>query len=105
VKELIIAYKMAPSANDVLGDLVAAQYLNNNYPAALEGLDLLSKREQLPPASLFVRASCYDKMGKPAEAIDAYQQFLRVNKDQNNDMYFEATARVRTLKRELQNKR
>lgn len=105
VKELIIAYKMAPSANDVLGDLVAAQYLNNNYSAALEGLDLLSKREQLPPASLFVRASCYDKMGKPAEAIDAYQQFLQVNKDQNNDMYFEATARVRTLKRELQNKR
>lgn len=105
VKELIVAYKMAPNANDVLGDLVAAQYLNNNYPAALDGLDLLSKREQLPPASLFVRASCYDKLGKPADAIEAYQQFLQVNKDQNNDMYFEATARVRTLKREMQNKR
>jgi tetratricopeptide (TPR) repeat protein len=105
VKELIVAYKMAPNADGVLGDLVAAQYLNNNCPAALDGLNLLSKREQLPAPTWFVRGSCYDKLGMPAEAIEAYQRFLQLNKDLNNDMYFEATARVRTLTRELQNKR
>jgi tetratricopeptide (TPR) repeat protein len=105
VRELVVAFKMAPNATDVLGDLVAAQYLNKNYPAALEGLDLLSKREPLPAGSWFIRATCYDRLGQPAQALDGYQRFLQLNKDQNNDMYFEATARARTLTRELQNKR
>jgi len=105
VRELVVAFKMAPNATDVLGDLVAAQYLNKNYPAALEGLDLLSKWEPLPAGSWFIRATCYDRLGQPAQALDGYQRFLQLNKDQNNDMYFEATARARTLTRELQNKR
>lgn len=105
VRELIAAFKMQPGSDDVLKDLVLAQYLNKNYPAALEGMDLLSKREPLPPGNWFMRATCYDKLNQPANALDAYQQFLQLNKDQNSDMYFEATARVRTLTRELQNKR
>ena len=105
VRELIVALKMAPDATDVLGDLVTAQYLSKNYPAALNGLDLLSKREPLPAGSWFIRATCYDKLGELAQALDAYQKFLQSNKDQNNDMYFESTARVRALTRELQNKR
>lgn len=105
VRELIAAFKMDPGSNDVLKDLVLAQYLNKNYPAALEGIDLLSKREPLPPGSWFMRATCYDKLEQSANALEAYQRFLQLNKDQNNDMYFEASARVRTLTRELQNKR
>jgi tetratricopeptide (TPR) repeat protein len=101
VQELIVAFKMDPGANDVLADLVAAQYSNQNYPAALQGLDLLSKREPLPPVSWFIRASCYDKLGQAASALEAYQQFLQANKDQNSNMYFEASARVRELTREL----
>ena len=92
VKELIVAYKMNPNANDVLGDLVAAQYLNNNYPAALDGLDLLSRREPLPPALCSSAPAVTISWGRPAEALDAYKKFLDVNTDQNNDMYFEAAA-------------
>jgi type III secretory pathway component EscR len=33
-------------------------------------------------------------------ALDAYKKFLELNTDQNNDMYFEASARVRVLSRE-----
>jgi hypothetical protein len=40
-----------------------------------------------------------------APALDAYQKFLALNKDQNNDMYFEATARVRFLARDLKEKK
>lgn len=105
VRELAAAFKMDANSDDVLKDLVLAQYLNKNYPAALDGMELLSKREPLPPGNWFMRATCYDKLNQPASALDAYQRFLQVNKDQNNDMYFEATARVRTLTRELQNKR
>jgi tetratricopeptide (TPR) repeat protein len=105
VRELIAAFKMDSASDDVLKDLVLAEYLNQNYPAALEGIDLLSKRESLPPGSWFMRATCYDKLEQPANALEAYQRFLQLNKDQNNDMYFEAAARARTLTRELRDKK
>jgi protein O-GlcNAc transferase len=105
VRQLIAAFKMNPSANDILGDLITAQYLNKNYPAALQGLDLLGERQTLPVGSWFVRATCYDKLGRPAEALEAYKKFLQLNKDENSDMYFEAAARARFLTRELQEKK
>jgi Flp pilus assembly protein TadD len=101
VNELIAAFKMNPASNDVLGDLVSAQYLNKNYSGALKGLDVLSQRKTLPMGSWFIRATCYDKLGQQAQALDAYKKFLELNTDQNNDMYFEASSRVRTLSREL----
>ncbi|MFY9803957.1 MAG: tetratricopeptide repeat protein [Candidatus Acidiferrales bacterium] len=105
VNELVIAIKMNPASNDVLADLVTAEYLNKNYPAALRGLDILAQRETLPLGSWFVRATCYDKLGQQAPALEAYQKFLQLNKDLNSDMYFEAAARARTLTRELQDKK
>ncbi|MGH9683606.1 MAG: tetratricopeptide repeat protein [Candidatus Acidiferrales bacterium] len=105
VVALVAAYKMNPAANDVLGDLVTAQYLNKNYSGALQGLDLLSRRQELPAGSWFIRATCYDRLGDTVHALDAYKMFLQLNKNENNDMYFEASARARTLTRELQNKK
>jgi Flp pilus assembly protein TadD len=104
VNELIVAFKMNPASNDVLGDLVTGQYLNKNYSGALKALDVLSRRKTLPMGSWFIRATCYDKLGQPAQALDAYKKFLELNTDLNNDMYFEASARVRTLTRELKKK-
>ena len=105
VRVLVVAWKMSPSDNDILGDLIAAEYLNKNYPAALQGLDALSKRKALPLGTLFIRATCYDKLGQAAQALEAYQQFLSLNKDENSDMYFEAAARARFLARELKEKK
>jgi Flp pilus assembly protein TadD len=105
VNELVVAIKMNPGSNDVLGDLVTAEYLSKNYVATLHGLDILAQRETLPLGSWFIRATCYDKLGQPAPALEAYQKFLQLNKDENSDMYFAATARARTLTRELQNKK
>jgi Flp pilus assembly protein TadD len=105
VDALVVAIKMNPGSTDVLTDLVAAEYLNKNYPAALHGLDLLAQRETLPLGSWFIRATCYDKLGQPAPALEAYEKFLQLNKDENSDMYFEAAARARTLTRELQDKK
>jgi Flp pilus assembly protein TadD len=105
VNALVAAIKMNPQSIDVLKDLVTAEYLNKNYPAALHGLDLLAQKETPPLGSWFVRATCYDKLGQVQPALDAYKKFLELNKDQNSDMYFEASARVRTLTRELEKKR
>jgi superkiller protein 3 len=105
VRVLIVAWKMTPSDNDALGDLIAAEYLNKNYPAALQGLDVLSRRKTLPLGTLFIRATCYDKLGQAAQALESYQQFLSLNKDETSDMYFEAAARARFLARELKGKK
>jgi tetratricopeptide (TPR) repeat protein len=103
-KELAIAYRAEPSQIEVLRDLLAAEYLGGNYPAALEALDLLAKGETLSNGSWFIRASCYDKLGKTQEALDAYRKFLELNAGQTNDQYFIAASRVRTLERELKEK-
>jgi tetratricopeptide (TPR) repeat protein len=104
-KELATAFRADPSQTEVLRDLIAATYLGGNYPAALELLDLLSKRETLSNGSWFVRANCYDKIGKVQEALDAYRKFLELNAGQTNDEYFLASARARTLERELKEKK
>jgi tetratricopeptide (TPR) repeat protein len=105
VRMLSLSLKMTPSDNDILGDLIAAEYLNKNYSAALQGLDVLSKRKALPLGTLFIRATCYDKLGQAAQALGAYRQFLSLNRDETSDMYFEAAARVRFLARELKEKK
>jgi Flp pilus assembly protein TadD len=105
VSELLAANRLDPSANDVLGDLVLAEYNTKNYGTALRALEMLSQRQKLPPESWFIRGACYDKLGRLAQALDAYQKFLQLNTNENSDMYFEASSRVRALKRELQNKK
>jgi Flp pilus assembly protein TadD len=105
VNALVVAIKTNPQSVDVLKDLVTAEYLNKNYPATLHGLDILAQKETPPLGSWFVRATCYDKLGQVQPALDAYKKFLELNKDENSDMYFEASARVRTLTRELEKKR
>jgi tetratricopeptide (TPR) repeat protein len=105
VDELLVALKANPTSVDVLKDLILAEYLNKNYPATLRGLEILEKHEPLPMGSWFIRATCYDKLEQRPEALAAYQKFLSMNKDENSDMYFEATARSRTLTREIQEKK
>jgi Flp pilus assembly protein TadD len=104
-RTLAAAFQLDPNGNDILGELIAALYFNNSYPAALKEINLLEQRESLPPVALFMRAACYDKLGQAAEALDAYRKFLAVNKDENSDMYFEATSRSRVLAFELKNKK
>jgi len=105
LKDLSTSFQMDPSSNDVLADLAAANYLSKNWPAALQAIDLLSKRKQLPIGSIFIRATCYDRLGQTKLALESYQEFLRLNKDETSDMYFEASARSRTLARELEEKK
>ncbi len=102
---LAAAYNMNPKAGDLLADLVDAEFQSKNYAAALGALDALAKRQELPLTSWYVRAVCYDNLGQAAQALDAYKKFLQLNADENSDMYFISTARVRVLTRELQNKK
>jgi len=104
-RALVVAYNLKPGALDVLVELTEAEYQAGDYPGALQALDLLAKQKDLPASSWYIRASCYDKLGQPVQALDAYQRFLQLNTDQNSDMYFASAVRVRELTRELQDKK
>jgi tetratricopeptide (TPR) repeat protein len=104
-RALAAALQLDQKGNDILGELIAALYFNKSYAATLKEIALLEQREPLPPVALFMRAASYDKLGQAVEALDAYQKFLAVNKDETSDMYFEATSRSRALAIHLKNKR
>jgi tetratricopeptide (TPR) repeat protein len=100
-REFLTALKLQPQNMTALDGLANAEYLDKDYTDAQKAIDLLAQRQTLPLATLFVRADCYDKLGKKAEALDAYEKFLEANTDKNSDMYFAAAARERELKREI----
>ena len=102
--ELNEALRLDPNSTDTLRDLVSAEYLQKNFAAALAALDALARREPPNAGAWFVRASCYDHMNQPEQALDGYQKFLAMNTDNNSNQYFEATERVRFLQAALKRK-
>jgi Flp pilus assembly protein TadD len=105
VKELVIAFRADPRQNDVLHDLLFAEYLGGNYTAALALLDEVGKRETLAIGSVYIRASCYDKLGQKQQALETYRKFLELNDGKTNDEYFVSAERARILERELKEKK
>ncbi len=95
------AYARNPQSADALRDLSDAFYLNENYEAALDAMDRLAKLETPKPGSWFVRAICYDKLSRKAEAIEAYQKFLDQDGGQHDTQDFQARHRILVLQREL----
>ncbi len=104
-RELRLALEIAPDSHDPLRDLVSAFYLAENYQAALHALDLLAREETLSPGSWFIRATCYDKLERKAEALDAYERFIALDQKRSDKEDFQARYRIRVLHKELENKR
>jgi Flp pilus assembly protein TadD len=100
-RELLAALNADPSLTDALRDLVSTFYLAEKYPQALRAIDLLQQREELPPGSWFIRATCYDKLGQKAEALAAYEKFLSLDDGRSDTQSFQARHRARLLAREL----
>lgn len=90
-----------PQNAEALRDLSDALYLSENYAAALEAMDRLARLETPPPGSWFVRAICYDKLLRKAEAIEAYQKFLDLDGGQHDTQDFQARHRIPVLQKEL----
>jgi protein O-GlcNAc transferase len=101
VRILEQVYAQNPQSADALRDLADAFFLNENYAAALEAMDRLAKLETPKPGSWFVRAICYDKLSRKAEAIEAYQKFLDQDGGQHDTQDFQARNRIPVLQREL----
>jgi len=86
-------------------DLSSAYYLAGNYPATLAALDLIAKAETPGPGAWFIRALCYDKLNQPKPALEAYQKFLDLDRDNNPDQVWQAQQRSKVLRRILGEKR
>jgi tetratricopeptide (TPR) repeat protein len=104
-KELVIAFRADPNQNNLLHDLLAAEYLGGNYTAALALLDEVGKREAPTIDTWYFRASCYDKLGEKRQALETYRKFLELNNGKTNDEYFVSAERVRILERELKERK
>ena len=90
-----------PQDADTLRDLADAFFLNENYGQALEAMDRLAKIEPPKPGSWFVRAICYDKLSRKAEAIESYRKFLDLDNGQHDTQDFQARHRIPVLQKEL----
>lgn len=104
-RELRQALQIDPNATDALRDLVAVYYLGEEYRATLDVLDLLARRETPNAGSWFVRATCYDKLERKAEALAAYEKFLELDQGRSDKQDFQARQRIHVLKRALAQKK
>ena len=95
------AHKQNPQSADVLRDLADAFFLHEDYASTFGALDLLANLEPPKPGSWFVRAICYDKLLRKAEAIEAYQKFLDLDAGQHDTQDFQARHRILALQGEL----
>ncbi len=68
-------------------------------------MDRLAERETPTAYSWFIRATCYDKLWQKVEAVAAYEKFLTLDAGRSQTQGIQARARIRTLKRELEQKR
>jgi hypothetical protein len=72
---------------------------------------LLAQREPPRPIVLFMRATCYDKLQRKAEAVAAYQKFLDAEhnlsdkREVSDKEEFQASERLKVLQKELSEKK
>ncbi len=104
-RELKTALAADAKLADGWRDLSATYYLAGNCPASLDALERLARLETPNAGSWFVRATCYDKLGRVSDAIEAYQKFLELDRERNANQEFQAQQRIKFLKRVLEEKK
>lgn len=103
-RELRKSLTLDGKQTDALRNLISTEYLAGNYSGALELLDVLAKREAPLPIVLFVRATCYDKLQRKPEAVEAYRKFLDADNGRSDKEEFQASERLKVLQKELTKK-
>jgi Tfp pilus assembly protein PilF len=103
-RELRKALALDSKQTDALRNLVSTEYLAENYAGTLQLLDILAQRETPLPIVLFVRATCYDKLQKKAEAAETYQKFLDADNGRSDKEDFQARERLKVIQKELSKK-
>jgi tetratricopeptide (TPR) repeat protein len=105
VPPLARTLQLDPKRVEIYNDLASALFLSDNLSAAIEALDRRATLAPETPGTLYLRAVSYDRMHQCLAAIDFYEKFLALNCDTQSDQYFNATARLRGLKKTCRQRR
>jgi tetratricopeptide (TPR) repeat protein len=103
--EFVRSVKLRPQWGEAYGQLALAASGNKEYELALKALDERKKLLPEVPASLFLRATCFDHLKQYAEAVDAYKTFLATDQGQFPDEEWKARHRLIAIEPEAKRKR
>jgi len=104
-RELLAALRLDPERIESYNHLASALYLSGALEGAIEVLDRRAARAPETPGTLFLRAISYDKLNQCGPAILYYGKFLAGNVDKESNQYFQASGRLRALKRSCRDRR
>lgn len=104
-REFHATLQLKPDEVETLRNLVSTLYLAENYPGALQALEQLGRQETLSAGSWFVRATCYDKLHMPVEALAAYRKFVELDQGKSEKQDFQARQRIKAITLMLEKKK
>jgi tetratricopeptide (TPR) repeat protein len=96
-QELLLAVNLKPDLADAYGNLAVVASENKNYELALKALDYRAKFLPEPPASYFLRATCFDNLKAVKQAVEYYQRFLAADAGKLPDQEWQARHRLIAL--------
>jgi superkiller protein 3 len=91
-----------PRSREAAQGLATSLYLQKRYPEAIPLFEALVQAPDPPPILFFVLASSYDNLHVIKKALENYERFLQLSKDQSPDREWQATQRVKLLRHQLQ---
>ncbi len=101
-REFYAAAQVKPNEPKTWNELGGMLYMTGDLPRALAAFDRARDLGDSTAGNWFLRAIILDKLKQAKPALEAYQHFLSMSRDQNPDQEFQARQRIRILQRELE---
>lgn len=98
--ELLEAVKLKPDEGDAYGYLADAARESKHYELAIRALDARARFLPEDAKTYFVRATSYDNLRVPRQAVQYYKKFLAVAQGRYPDQEFQARHRLKALQPE-----
>ena len=92
--ELEQAVRLKPDFGPAYGDLAVAADENQNYPLAIQAVEMRAKYLPEIPMTYFLRATAYDHLRDEKNAAKYYHQFLAVDAGKLPDQEWQARHRL-----------
>jgi tetratricopeptide (TPR) repeat protein len=96
-QEFRAAVELKPEWGEAYGDLAVAANENQNYPMAIQALDMRAKYLPEIPVGYFLRATAYDHLRDYRQAAANYHLFLQVANGKYPDQEWQARHRLITI--------
>jgi len=102
--EFLRAVQTKPDSLEAWRELTGMLMVTENYQQSLAALDKIKLLGEETPGQVYFRALCYDHLKLHKQAVESYDKFLEMSKDQHPDEEFKARQRSRIIKHELNKK-